>query len=384
LQLASLGGRASVDTPNFDENYITSEYANLTQEFTEASFDSNVMPNSSKTRKTSKKSGKWIFWLLLLVLTLALIGTSYKVNKVVTDSNLCVDCHEMRPEYYTWANSSHKEIKCTDCHLPLNNSQRIFRNVLGFKQLTRHLSGLETEDITVWQKVTNENCLKCHSKNRVYTPSGDLIIPHYLHDENNVECVSCHGGVVHGRIVERGKIKQLPRASWTNYNGHLESEFANTRPQMIQCLQCHRARNASNKCENCHKLIPTPPSHQPETWEQGHGKEAWQDVNRCSKCHIEQGLEDTFDKKAVVQYIRSNQFCSNCHNSLKPSNHFYGWAHEHANLVTRDEVPYCMVCHDANKDGNKGIFKGTKIYCNKCHGIYYVGERLTQPIDWIK
>jgi nitrate/TMAO reductase-like tetraheme cytochrome c subunit len=373
-----------MDTPIFDEHSEIDDDTSLTKDFTEASLDNSSMPDADETGKASKNYRKWILLAFIFLLTLAIIGTLYKVNQVVTDSNRCVDCHEMRPEYYTWANSSHNQIQCTDCHLPLDNSQRLIRNFVGFKQLIRHLSGLETEDITVWQQVTNKNCLKCHSKNRLATPSGDLIIPHYLHDQNNVDCVNCHSGVVHGRIVERGKIKQLPRASWTNYNGHLESEFSNTRPQMIQCLQCHRARKASNKCENCHKLIPTPPSHLPETWEEGHGKEAWLDVNRCSKCHIEQGLEDTFDKKAVAQYVRSNQFCANCHSSLKPSNHAWRWAHDHAILANRGEIPYCIVCHDVNKDGNNATFKGVKIYCNKCHGIYYVGERLTQPIDWIE
>ncbi len=40
----------------------------------------------------------------------------------LTDSpEMCASCHTMEPEYESWERSVHRDLKCTDCHLPHDN-----------------------------------------------------------------------------------------------------------------------------------------------------------------------------------------------------------------------------------------------------------------------
>ncbi len=333
----------------------------------------------SKTVGGKSKNKFWFVFGMVAVTLAVLAGAVYRVNEVVTNSELCANCHEMRPEYYTWQYSSHSKVKCTDCHLPLDKAQRIMRNFQGVRQVVEHFTGTYSVPFTLRQQIFKENCLVCHSINRKATPSGDLIISHTTHDNRGVECLSCHNGVVHGRIVERGKVNKVAPENWTSEMGMSESRFVDTKPQMIQCLQCHRQWKLSTKCEKCHKKIPTSPSHQPVTWRILHGKEAWQDVNRCSQCHYDSRLEDSFNKDAVSQYIRSNQFCYGCHLKYKPPSHMDAWPHNHASQVVKGEIPYCVTCHDLNEPQDR-LIKGTFTYCNKCHGQFQVGNRKVESL----
>ncbi|MDA8443420.1 MAG: NapC/NirT family cytochrome c [Peptococcaceae bacterium] len=332
--------------------------------------------------KTKRKrlSGIWLIMAICFPLLIVLSGGAYGVNEVVTDSNLCVKCHEMRPEYYTWMASSHSQIKCTDCHLPTDKWGRVVTEYNGLRQIVEHFTNLVPKDIITRRPIANSVCLTCHSKNRVANLPGDLIMSHTLHDKHQVQCINCHNGVVHGKIEERGIVDEVKRTQWTAAIGKAEVLPTDTRPTMLQCLTCHRQWKVTTHCEKCHRKIPTPPTHQPGTWLVDHGQAAWQNVNQCSVCHYDSKLKDIDDKLSVAQYVRSNQFCYNCHSTFKPPSHDFMWAHDHASQVTPGEVPYCIVCHDVNKPDANSPEKGNKTYCNKCHGKYYVEGHLVPLI----
>ena len=335
--------------------------------------------NNKKMKRQPRSQNSWLRILLpalgiVLPVIILAAGVTYGVNRVVTDSNLCASCHEMMPEFYTWQASAHNEVKCTDCHLPDNNQGLVVRYVQGFRQVVYHLAGYYQVSTAIRQPISNDACLKCHSTNRKVSPSGDLIISHELHDSKGAKCINCHAGVAHGQIAERGKVNLIKPEFWTKSLGEQEAVATNTKPKMIQCLECHREWKVSTQCEKCHKKIPTPPSHLPSSWRTLHGQEAWQDVNRCSKCHYDSSLVESFNKELVTQYVRSNKFCYSCHSINKPPGHRDGWAHDHAALVVIGEIPYCIVCHDVDLAKNS-IVKGTKTYCNQCHGNFSIAGR---------
>lgn len=332
----------------------------------------NVDDQAPRDKRSGRLSGIWLFMAIALPLLVIILGGAYGVNEVVTDSNLCVTCHEMKPEYYTWQASSHSQIKCTDCHLPTDPWQRVQLEFNGVRRVVEHFTGNVPKNIVDRQPISNQVCLKCHSKNRVANLPGDLIMSHTLHDKHNVQCINCHNGVVHAKIVERNVFSTIPRTTWTAANARKQESTTNTRPTMLQCLTCHRKWKVTTHCEKCHRKIPTPPTHQPGTWLVLHGQAAWQNVNQCSRCHYDSRLKNSYDKEAVAQYVRSNQFCYNCHSKTKPPSHNLTWAHDHSAQVTPGEVPYCIVCHDINKPDVSSPTKGNRTYCNKCHGQYAV------------
>lgn len=317
----------------------------------------------------------------MLIIAVIIAAGVYAGYTVTTNSQLCGQCHEMRPEFYTWQDSSHSQIKCVDCHLPTNRWQRVVRNFLGIRMVVEHFTHTVPENITIRQAVTNDNCLVCHTLNRQATLPGDLRMSHVQHIDHGVLCVNCHNGVVHGKIVERGQIDKVPRENWNASMGKTQLLLTNTQPRMILCLQCHLQWKVSTQCERCHSKIPTPPSHQPGTWLTLHGQEAWKDVNHCSQCHWEKGIDNKFDKNAVAQYIRANNFCYSCHLRYRPPSHTESWAHDHASRVVKGEIPYCVVCHDISPPENATLGSGNGVYCNQCHGKFFVEGRPVPKLD---
>lgn len=51
-------------------------------------------------------------------LFLALVFLSFAGIKVTGQSFFCGTCHEMREHFSTWRISSHKDVKCVECHIP--------------------------------------------------------------------------------------------------------------------------------------------------------------------------------------------------------------------------------------------------------------------------
>ncbi len=66
------------------------------------------------------------------------------------------------------------------------------------------------------KQLSDENCLQCHSKNRLVSASGDLIVNHKGHIEEGVPCISCHAGVAHAKIAARGINTEEVRGHWTD------------------------------------------------------------------------------------------------------------------------------------------------------------------------
>lgn len=338
-------------------------------------------PSVVANKSSGKLRGIWLFLGILLTAAVFLGAGAYGINQVVNNSDLCAKCHEMRPEYYTWLSSSHSQIKCTDCHMPSDPWQRAVRYAQGVRMVVEHFTNTYQLPLATRKPISNLVCLKCHSQNRIPTIPGDLIISHTTHDDAGVQCINCHNGVVHARIVERDQVTKVPPQDWTPTTGRIQMQVDNTQPRMLQCLTCHRKWKVTTHCEKCHKKTPTPPSHQPATWRTMHGQAAWQDVNQCSQCHYEKGLSESYDKQKVADYIRSNTFCYNCHYKTKPPDHIYTWAHDHSTHVVKGEVPYCIVCHDLDPPKDGEPTKGNPIYCNMCHGQYYVGPNKIERIE---
>lgn len=66
---------------------------------------------------------------------------------------------------------------------------------------------------------------------RVYRLADYVFFSHARHAKGQVECASCHGPVeLRDRLVQEVSIN------------------------MKSCMDCHRARNASNTCTVCHEL----------------------------------------------------------------------------------------------------------------------------------
>lgn len=299
------------------------------------------------------------------VFLFALLGTVGAI-KLTMSPAFCSKCHVMAPEYTTWKASSHLQVACVDCHIKPGLGNLIVHKVAAVKELYLYFTGTYDRPIKMAHELEDVICTKCHSSNREYTPSGDLIIPHSKHAAKEVKCVECHSGVAHGNIVARNLTVEGSYEVWTGDYGKQQMGQEYTEPKMNTCLECHINRKITQACEACHTSISLPDDHKAKNWGTIHGLLAKTDLDYCNKCHsysIE--AKDIPSKDPVIRYARGNMFCYDCHQK-RPQGHADEWRMIHKKDIKKGDVSGCLVCHNSEKPVPQD--KAVPTYCAKCHG----------------
>ncbi|MDP4107451.1 MAG: NapC/NirT family cytochrome c, partial [Bacillota bacterium] len=144
-----------------------------------------------------KKAFNW--WKLFFVsifICIVFLSMGLGVNGYTNSSSFCSSCHEMTPEYITYSKSAHYKISCVQCHIKsgFKNSIQGKKDLLS--EVIQYLRYKPTQILETKKfAVSNENCLQCHSKNRLVTASGDLKVNHQGHIEKGIPCITCHEGI---------------------------------------------------------------------------------------------------------------------------------------------------------------------------------------------
>ncbi|KNZ71000.1 putative multiheme cytochrome c [Thermincola ferriacetica] len=318
---------------------------------------------------------------LLFILVAAVAGISLTMSP-----EFCVLCHDaMQPEYVTWKVSSHSNIRCVDCHMEPGVVNILIEKVMASKHLINYAITKEYKEekpLHMKNELPSHLCEKCHNvKNRNFTLSGDLIVPHELHGEKGVGCVKCHSGVAHGNIYKRG-VSVGDIGAWTLEDGKKNMAKQFTQPDMDVCVECHMnpakfgvqgVKSVTFRCEACHKSIFTPENHKDKGWtSQGlHGVSAEsgdKEFKGCVMCHsIGVKTEKIATGNKVKDFAWGNQFCSSCHAKLPPSHAQRDvWMPNHKKVVATKGMKNCEACHSLKAPEGK-VSAPAGLYCNKCH-----------------
>ncbi len=288
------------------------------------------------------------------------------------EAGYCIRCHAMRPQVMTWEVSNHARFQCQVCHRePGWDSLIKYRGRL-VKEILLYRVDSQPEYLKLKKPVPDSACKECHEmNNRRVSATSDTVIPHAKHDQQGVACVTCHAGVAHGRIVERGVTQKIKPADWTTATAVKEMDFQHTTPRMAVCLNCHGERQISTTCSLCHTNYPIPASHKPAAWKSGHGLSARNDFKPCNLCHA-YTLKRPVDLLATTLpgYIRDNSFCANCHLQKPVSHEPANFRAIHGQAAKVKTTQNCFVCHDLNPPKTASAAKRgfkNKIYCNNCH-----------------
>lgn len=317
----------------------------------------------------SKSEDRLKFIILASGILIILIVGMTTTLSLTNQPSFCSACHKtMTPEYATWQVTSHSQIACTNCHIKPGVVNTLLHKVKTLKEPVEYFTGTYPKPIEPTEKIDNENCLQCHSTNRIYTLSGDLIVPHDRHIKAGIKCVDCHYGVAHGKIYERGltgaKAKVSPEQWTTKYAEEVTADF--TKPDMDTCIQCHIKKGKPISCETCHKSLSTPENHRTDKWIGQHGLEAEKDIQWCTKCH-NFGFKNNninIDNKTIA-YAWGNSFCANCHSKLPAGHNNNVWRNEHPQKVAQKGMKNCLACHRINESLPK--LAPAKVECIQCH-----------------
>lgn len=319
---------------------------------------------------------------LKLVLALALMSLASLAGiKATSTPNFCSTCHEMKPEFATWAVSAHQKIDCVTCHIEPGVINFVKHKIGALNQVKQHLGRSYLLPIELPHEIKNEVCLGCHSLNREPTPSGDLKIPHRQHLDQDVSCTTCHRGVAHGQISEREQTIDGNFARWTMVAGRAQMVRKFRVMEMKECLECHQSEQVTTQCEACHKTINKPKDHEDKkAWERAHGPKARQEIKSCDRCHsYTKSLVRVQAENPTAEYARSNTFCQDCHEK-KPLSHSEDWRGSHSAVLDVDRsAVQCQACHDTLS--NQPSPKAAQVSCGKCHtSKHQIGWKLTHPV----
>ena len=268
----------------------------------------------------------------------------------------CAECHEMAPEVATWQVSSHSQVDCTACHKTKASDYK-----------AKHDSGSFQKPINIAKQVDSRTCKKCHSKRRITTASGDVLIPHDRHDKQGVDCVLCHAGVVHAKVSQRKLDVELD--DYSKWNVTVAEKVAvsyYTQPNMWTCISCHKSLKVTTKCSVCHSRISGLPSHEQGAWKTEHGKTGRASIGECTKCHVTPDSPkfvspSTGDQAA--DFARANEFCYKCHLQA-PGNHV-DMRKNHPSIAGSRGALNCFTCHSIQQGSPDSNVTGT--FCNQCH-----------------
>jgi len=225
-----------------------------------------------------------------------------------------------------------------------------------------------------------------------------ILFPHDLHFEAEVECATCHDGVAgstsaadhlfpemdvcadchdvdaddecsmcHTNADEAGEYtRPAYGAGRFAHAPHLARDMAcatcHGEPTAVQprlpgkadCRTCHETADNYADCRLCHagsqQLRPL--DHGPG-WQNGHGLLALQDLASCYQCHTE-------------------NTCQECHtgDNVRPRSHRLNYAFDHA-LEARGQEMQCATCHEDPS------------YCSNCHVAERVLPQNHSQAGWV-
>lgn len=324
------------------------------------------------------KIGALTLLFLVIFFSVGFIGT-----KGTSSSSFCSSCHEMKPEFYTWKNSSHAEVDCVSCHTGPGFENLAKEKGNTIEQAIKKQMKLYEAPIRMPKEIPDSACESCHNINtRNFTPSGDLIIPHDKHKTEGVSCMQCHSGVAHGKIADRKMTFQSDYEKWDDLLGKsIMKETKFVKPEMDTCMDCHKARKITTECTACHTTGMIPETHKEKNFKlQTHGKQAASTLKNCNLCHKDMSLEElegyeeesvlnkvlnkntNQNKKNHYNYAKENTFCRDCH-SKRPASHNEFFLKEHGTEATLNKEK-CLACHEYQRSSNSPI---SQVACSSCH-----------------
>ena len=181
---------------------------------------------------------------ILIGIFLVSFGTFYTYWNTASADKTCASCHEIQNSVHSQAQSSHRNLKCNECHgTALSNGLHSMRE--KGMMVINHLNNKSDENILISEEQLLEvlnNCKRCHSSEFADWSSGGHSIDyehvflnpkHNSTEQINFDCLRCHGMFFKGTvndIVEPLNIK----GPWK-----LKDITRATMPA-IPCMACHQ------------------------------------------------------------------------------------------------------------------------------------------------
>ena len=203
------------------------------------------MPASSKSRR--------IYLVLGVILIALMIFPGASLYYEYSGGKSCIRCHEIWQPYTDWHASTHRNVKCSDCHGEVFTLDAGF-HLNNIRRLVVHLRGRVPERVRLKNEQmfqTVARCQKCHQEEYANWQAG----PHsttyakiFLDAKHNTkqllmdDCLRCHGMHFDGAI--RDLVSPLnTKGPWKLLDAKLADRPA------VPCLACHHMHHEGSPLE---------------------------------------------------------------------------------------------------------------------------------------
>lgn len=157
-----------------------------------------------------KKSAKLLV-LILVFIAVGMAGYTAYISKahsyLSTDPRACINCHVMNTSYASWQHSSHKEVKCIECHLPTDSvvDKYLAKMRDGYNHSMAFTLGTYDHAIKISEDGANrvqKNCKSCHASLITNLDQNRILNHNFLGSDiaDERKCWSCHKRVPHGKV----------------------------------------------------------------------------------------------------------------------------------------------------------------------------------------
>jgi nitrate/TMAO reductase-like tetraheme cytochrome c subunit len=288
----------------------------------------------------------WKRFGIAVVVTLVLI-TAFMIFtlEITSQPRFCNTCHNMKPYYSSWQESSHNHVTCTDCHFPPGLKNKVKGKFTALSMLVNYFTGIYKRS-KPWAEIPDESCMRsgCHETRLLQgkaTFKKKIIFDHEPHLEElrrgkKLRCTSCHSQIVQGSHISVTE---------------------------TTCFLCHfkgaETGEAVNACKICHKP-PVAKDGDKSPLIYNHRMVVEHKIE-CQKCHGDMKVGDGNVPKAR---------CHVCHDDMGKLNLYRDTPLMHKNHITDHKIE-CDQCHMGIQHKSVARTKYVKPDCHSCHPDFH-------------
>lgn len=338
----------------------------------------------------------WLAAGLAAGLGLVAMGTAMEVSSQPT---FCGSCHIMKPYYESWAESSHRNVACVECHIPPGVTAELRKKYEALSMVARYFTG--TYGTNPWTEIDDASCLRCHQRRLLSGRElfGDVLFDHSAHLSGmrrgkTLRCTSCHSQIVQGShiavtastcILCHFKDQQagegMARCTLCHHvpdqvfrRGTLSFDHADVSRLGMQCVSCHARPEGSNgdvpreRCVTCH--------NQPSRLE------LYDDVEHLHQQHVTEHKVDCTNCHLEIEHVGPPDIelaatsCDTCHEAGHTPQHLLYSGRGGRNVDPMPDPMYlagvrCEGCHIALPGSEASTHGASEVSCMSCHGPTY-------------
>ncbi len=320
------------------------------------------MSNSmaTPTAATARRRRRISLALALLALPFVTVF-AFSLHYERSGGGACASCHEIWQPYSDWHSSSHRNVKCSECHgdvftldagFHLNNMRRVFIHLRGKAPESPKLRAADVF------KMVNR-CEKCHQSEfadwqaSAHSATYQRIFLDADHNRREVlmdDCLRCHG--MHFQGPMRDLVTPLNTTGpWQLRNAALAAQPA------IPCLTCHQIHHEGLPLRKPASGEEKPPSTQQEINRPSLGLFDRRELRYIPVAELPLPKMLDEDREIKISPDQRQALCYQCHAPLPTSQIRSG---DDRTPIGVHEGLSCLSCHA--KHGMQ-----TRASCTTCH-----------------